>query len=659
MYLRIYLFILLAMGICPSLTLFGQNIEKSGKIKITLKEKISKEPVEWAYILLQQNEKSYLGSTDSSGIYCFDKLPLGKYKMTIHHINYVRIHKEIELTDSLDLTYLLSKQNYLLDDIYVTATEMKGLTSSSHIGRDAIERIQPSSIADILELLPGGYATDPSFANPSLIALREVNRPSSNYNTSSLGTSFIIDGRRLNTDANMQWMLGGTSTGTTTYVPNFVNSGVDMRAISTDDIDSVIIVRGIPSVKYGELTSGLLQIERKKGRTLLDARFKADRNSKLFYIGKGFENTKRALTLNAGFDYLDYNPEKRSSVYGYKRYTASLRGSKTWNSDRSRWIMDMALDYIGSFDVAKEDKEMNDNHKNRYENKYNNMAWSMGLNYKNKKKDALLSNADFTASLTYERDLMEREKYIYLSGRTNVLVSNRTEGEFDATVLPNEYTGYQEVDGRPFYGYFQGLATLNLSVNKMKNELMLGGDWNMSKNFGKGQVYDSLTPPFGGGSYRPRPYKDIPASHVVGLFAEDMTSIPFGEHYLRMQLGVRTTSLLNLDSKYRMHGKVYFDPRFNAQWQFPAIPLFNDNLKFTVSGGIGKHTKAPTLDHLYPELDYFDIVEFTLKTDLPAQRVHYRTYIEDPTNYQLEPARNTKWEIRGDIEFAGIMASVT
>ncbi len=658
MCLKIYLFILLAMGIGPSLILLGQEPEKTGKIKFILKEKESKKPVEWAYVLLQRNGKSYLGSTDSSGIYYFSSLPLGKYNIIIHHINYIRIQQEIELTDTLELTYLLAKQHYLLKDIYVTAREMKGMTTSSHIGRDAIERIQPSSIVDILELIPGGYASDPALGMPNLIALREVNRPSSNYNTSSLGTSFVIDGRRLNTDANMQWMLGGTNTSSTDYVPNFINSGIDMRTISTDDIDSVIIVRGIPSVKYGELTSGLLQIERKRGGSLLDARFKADRNSKLFYVGKGFENTKKGLTLNVGLDYLDYNPEKRTSVYGYKRYTANIRGSKTWNSDRARWMMDMTLDYIGSFDVAKEDKEMNDGHKDRYENRYNNTAWSMGLNYKNKRKKALLSNADFTASLTYEKDLMKREKYIYFGGRTHVAISNHEEGEFDATILPNEYTGYQEVDGAPFYGYFQGFATLNLSVNKMKNELMLGGDWNMSKNFGRGQVFDSLKPPFGGGSYRPRPYKDIPASHVVGLFAEDMTSIPIGEHYFRMQLGIRTTSMLNLDKKYKMHGKMYVDPRLNIQWQFPDIPLFNDNLKFTVSGSIGKHTKTPTLDYLYPDTDYFDILEFVLQADCPAQRVHYRTYKEDPTNYQLEPARNTKWEIRGDIEFAGIMASV-
>ena len=62
--------------------------------------------------------------------------------------------------------------------------------------------------------------------------------------------------------------------------------GVDMRSIATDDIQEVEIVRGIPSVKYGDLTSGLVKITRRRGGNNLSARFKADMNSKLFLCGK-------------------------------------------------------------------------------------------------------------------------------------------------------------------------------------------------------------------------------------------------------------------------------------------------------------------------------------------------------------------------------------
>ncbi|HCY73485.1 MAG TPA: TonB-dependent receptor, partial [Rikenellaceae bacterium] len=106
----------------------------------------------------------------------------------------------------------------------------------------------------------------------------------SDYATSALGTKFVIDGHPINNDANLQSTPAYSS-----YGSSYVNFGTDMREISTEDIENVEIVRGIASVKYGDLTSGLVNIIRKKGGNDIHARFKSDMKSKLFYIGKGFE----------------------------------------------------------------------------------------------------------------------------------------------------------------------------------------------------------------------------------------------------------------------------------------------------------------------------------------------------------------------------------
>ncbi|WP_289466143.1 TonB-dependent receptor plug domain-containing protein, partial [Klebsiella pneumoniae] len=42
--------------------------------------------------------------------------------------------------------------------------------------------------------------------------------------------------------------------------------GADVRSISTENIESVEIIRGIPSVEYGDLTSGAVIINSKAGR---------------------------------------------------------------------------------------------------------------------------------------------------------------------------------------------------------------------------------------------------------------------------------------------------------------------------------------------------------------------------------------------------------
>ena len=46
-------------------------------------------------------------------------------------------------------------------------------------------------------------------------------------------------------------------------------SGVDMRQISTDNIESVEVIRGIASAEYGDITSGAVLVNTKAGRAPL------------------------------------------------------------------------------------------------------------------------------------------------------------------------------------------------------------------------------------------------------------------------------------------------------------------------------------------------------------------------------------------------------
>ena len=218
-----------------------------------------------------------------------------------------------------DGRYSLAQDSFAINEVVVTATESHGLTSSSRIGQDAIAHIQPSSFADLLELLPGGRSVDPSFSTPKTIDLRAVSVSGDNYNTSSLGTRFLIDGVPVNNDANLQ-----TTPAYSNYGSSFVNAGVDMRTITTEDVESVEIIRGIPSVEYGDLTSGLVNIKRRKGGNDTRARFKADMKSKLFYLGKDLEWGKTdKLTMNFSGNFLDSRADPRNTRQNYKRLTGS------------------------------------------------------------------------------------------------------------------------------------------------------------------------------------------------------------------------------------------------------------------------------------------------------------------------------------------------
>lgn len=91
--------------------------------------------------------------------------------------------------------------------------------------------------------------------------------------------------------------------------------GVDMRTLSTDNIEKVEIIRGIPSVAYGNVSNGAVIIQRKTSESPLSARFKADKTSKLFSVGKGIRlDGNGRYILNADVNYLDAKIDPRNSV---------------------------------------------------------------------------------------------------------------------------------------------------------------------------------------------------------------------------------------------------------------------------------------------------------------------------------------------------------
>lgn len=287
--------------------LTGQNTRKNTfPIRITVCDSINHEPLFLATIsLTQDNHKIIAGSSDAQGEYLFPSVQTGVYKLKVSFIGYKTYTDTIRITGDFSLHILLAPDQVVMQEVIVTARESHGMTSSSIIDRKAMEHLQPSSFSDLLELLPGGRSADPALNQVNPIRLREAGEgsSSSDYDVASRGVAFFINGTPINTGADMLYVSGEASTDDRKR--STVNRGVDMRSISTDGIEQVEIIRGIPSVEYGNLTSGIVKIKRKMGGNHFNARFKADESSKLVYLGKGFEFPKRQIKINSDIDWLD------------------------------------------------------------------------------------------------------------------------------------------------------------------------------------------------------------------------------------------------------------------------------------------------------------------------------------------------------------------
>lgn len=593
------------------------------------------------------------------------RVPQGTLRLAASYIGYESATMKVQGGKSIKF---MLKPSATLGEVVVTARESNGLTSASRIDRDAMEHLQPTSFTDILELLPGNISQNPNMGSANSITLRETGAmtatgaktsTSDDYAITSLGTRFMVDGAPIDGDANLQGVPVSDDSDPASKRSS-VNRGVDMRTISTDNIESVEIVRGIPSAEYGNLTSGLVNIKRLQKATPWTGRFKADEYSKLFSAGKGFGLSGTEHVINVDGGYLDSKIDPRDNLESYKRINGSVRANLSWRRPHVNTRWNVGVDYTGSFDDAKVDPDLNFNKIDLYKSSYNRFALTSNLTF-DFSRVKWLQSVQLNTSVSYQHDRIERRKQV-APQRASIAPTTMDEGVHDGQYLLSEYLADFVSDGKPLSAFFKLRAQGSRSLGTWVHDYKAGAEWSIAKNYGEGQVYDLTRPLSASWTTRPRRYADIPALHVLSFYAEDNMTALLGASKLEMQIGARTSQLPSLSKAFYLSNKVYVDPRFNAVFTFPGFDLAGQSMRFFVAGGWGLTTKMPTIDYLYPQVHYNDLVQlnyYHITDPMNLSRVSLRTYIADPTNHDLKAARNRKWEARVGFEWGDNRLSAT
>ena len=107
--------------------------------------------------------KKMLAVTDAEGRFLLPKN--NDIRLKINYIGY----RELVTEPTKDGRYRLQPEVRKVGEVVVTAQESRGLATASKIEKFAMEHLQPSSFADILELLPGGRAQNPVLTAPNTI----------------------------------------------------------------------------------------------------------------------------------------------------------------------------------------------------------------------------------------------------------------------------------------------------------------------------------------------------------------------------------------------------------------------------------------------------------------------------------------------------------
>ncbi|MDE6369051.1 MAG: TonB-dependent receptor plug domain-containing protein [Muribaculaceae bacterium] len=630
--------------------------QASASVNFTVCDAESHAPLEFAAISLAmvEGDKTIGGDTDVNGHFSA-LVSAGKWRIDVRLVGYKPWRQIMSLGDGMSYSIALLP-NEPLDEVVVTARESHSASSASLIDTTAMQHLQPSSFTDLLELLPGQVSKDPAMGAPNVINLRTALNvtPTDDYMTSAIGTSFIVDGVPINNNAVMQTTPDSNHSDRET-----VGKGVDMRGIATDDIEKVEIVRGIASVEYGELTSGLVNIKRKSGVSRLEARFKADSKSQLFYIGKGFRMPGEDWIVNAGIGYLDAKIDPRNSRENYKRITASLRSNKRFDNDLINVMWNSSLNYSASFERDNNDPDLTVNNTiDRFSTDNHNFSWNNSVTFRPVER-SFFQEASFTSGLSYNRERLHQTRHVAQS-RVMPMPVSLIPGSNYVGYLPMLYLATLDVEGDPFTAFVKGATSLNWTSGILSSFMKAGVEWNMSKNYGRGNVYDIERPITASISSRPRAFSDIPAMHQLSTYIESRNIMRLGRQTLECVIGLRETQLLHLDSRYKLSGRPYLDPRASLTWIMPAWYIDEQPIVPELNAGIGLQSKMPVAAFLYPDLVYTDFEQLNYYHNMPDYRVmNVMTYVEDMTNYELKAARNLKWEIRGDLSYRDNRLSLT
>ncbi|MEK6451470.1 MULTISPECIES: TonB-dependent receptor plug domain-containing protein [unclassified Myroides] len=647
---RLHKVLSIALVLCAffcSSHIFGQD--KGIDLTISIQDEY-KQSISDVTILVSSATKELVGITNTKGIVDF-KLSADNYRIEVTHIGYESSTTQINLLQKKAITIQLTSLSNILQEMVITAKEGKGLTSTSVINRQAMEHLQPSSFSDLMELLPGGQAKDPVLTGKNPVLLRETGKQG--YDTGSLGVQFILDGNPINSNADLQvssYQEQMLSSGKVDAKRNTIGTGVDMRTLSTNDIESVEITRGIPTAAYGDLTSGLIQIKRKIGYTPLQARFKADGFSKMYYVGKGVD-TRSGWKLNLSMDYLDAKNEPTNTLENYKRISTSFRTEKSFVVNGYDLIWNANLDYNSTIDNDKFDPDSGYARTDRYKNTRQNISIANNFKWEFDKENVFKKITLNTAFSQGIEDI-KGTTFVQQTGFKAISTSRET-GINQGYYLPLSYVSDFRTEGRPVNINVKLQTELGINTSGIAHNIETGIDFRYSKNNGKGEVYDPLLPPSKGlVNSRTRPFSDIPASQILAGFIGDRMEYETGNHHFQLYTGVRLSKMLGIESDFSTSDRVYAEPRVNFQWGLPDVRLGQDVLKTDVTLGYGELYKQPTLSLLYPNDRYFDMLEVNYFDQVNNNSyAQFNTFKLNTENHSLVAAKNIKREIRLDLSY--------
>ena len=545
--------------------------------------------------------------SDENGTFFLPDIRPGDYAVQFSCLGFVDKRLSFVVKKDIpNLTIKLDQNTLALNSVVVTAERDKeGMNTSLKFGANALNHLQMSNVTDISALLPGGKTVNPDLTTDNAVSLRSGGLAAGN---AAFGTALEVDGVRVGNNASFGSM-----------------SGTGTRNISTENVQSIEVITGVPSAEYGDLNSGMVRINTRKGLTPWNITFAVNPRTYQASASKGIDLMKNRGVLNVSAEWTRATQKLSSPYTSYTRRGFSASYSNTFKN-----VLKFEAGATGNIG-GMNTKNDPDAYKGTWSKVRDNvLRANTSLTWLLRK--SWITNLKLDASVNYNDNRSQDHAY-GSSASMLPAVHSELAGYYLADRLPVSYFSDKVIDSKELdyaaslkYEWFK-------KSGKRLSKLKAGVQWKANGNVGEGEYYKD--PSVAANGYRPRPYSQYPFMHNVAAYIEEDYTFPIGKTSLQISAGLRLENLFVKDTDYKNVSSL--SPRFNAKWKI------SDNL--SVRGGCGVSEKLPSFYILYPVQKYRDIQTFGFSHGDSSSYVYYTQ------PYKMLFNENLKWQKNYNAEF--------
>ena len=618
-----------------SLGVRAQGITLSG----TVTDKSTGAPVGFATVVVEATEQWAVA--DAKGKFVLRNVSVAESVVRVDCLGYVTWTRDMKLGKDINFRVELSPDNLSLESAVVTAQENgNSATTTRTIDRMALDHVQLMNVSDISSLLPGGATVDPSLTSEKQFNIRAG---SGEKGSASFGTAVEVDGVRLSNNASF------------VAASDFDNKpvkGVSTNNIASSNIESVEVITGVPSVEYGDMGSGIVKVNLKKGKTPFMVTLSTSPSTKQASVSKGFDlgSTRRGRALgvvNASAEYAQSISKQMSPYTAYRRQQLSV----SYTNTLSRGIfytmpLRITVGVTGNLGGMNSNADPDAVQGTWSMGKDNAIQGHFDLNWLLSKP--WITSVELSGSASYS-DRSSQERTFNSSSINKTVLHGREEGygiavPYTAGTVPSVMyipAGYWYNtmcdDDRPLATKLSFKANHSHLFGKVNNKIKLGADWTTDRNFGIGANSPEMeTAP----TFREYRYRDVPTMHNVGVYLEDNIMIPVGTGHINLIAGLRNDNTIIRGSAYGVTSSL--SPRFNAKYTVFKRTARDGKafreLSFRASWG--ESVKLPSFAVLFPMPTYRDVRVFASSTN--SANESFEAYYTQPRTVEYNP--NLKWQ---------------